>query len=89
MSIENTFKFHTGISDDEKEKPKRFHTPSDDCIKEMMKKKNSKNTDNNTNFAIRVLESFCRETHTSSTNDINNSNLDILLTFNEKVSITH
>ena len=52
--------------------------PSGDHIKEMTKKKNSKNTENNTNFALRVLVSFCKETHTSFT-DINNSNLDVLL----------
>ena len=78
MNIETTFRFHTGISHDEEEQPKRFLVPSDDHIKEMTKKKNSKNTENNTNFALRVLESFCKETHTSFT-DINNSNLDVLL----------
>ena len=78
MNIETTFRFHTGISHDEEEQPKRFLVPSGDHIKEMTKKKNSKNTENNTNFALRVLESFCNETHTSFT-DINNSNLDVLL----------
>ena len=66
MNIETTFRLHTGISHDEEEQPKRFVVPSDDHIKEMTKKKNSKNTENNTNF------------HTSFT-DINNSNLDVLL----------
>ena len=75
MNIETTFRFHTGISHDEEEQPKRFVVPSDDHIKEMTKKKNSKNTENNTNFALRVLESFCKKTHTSFTD----SNLDVLL----------
>ena len=42
MNIETTFRFHTGISHDEEEQPKRFLVPSGDHIKEMTKKKNSK-----------------------------------------------
>ena len=38
MNIETTFRFHSGISHDEEEQPKRFLVPSGDHIKDQKEK---------------------------------------------------
>ena len=53
---QRNFNFQTGISGNENQ---RFALPSEVEVKEMILKKNAKNTDQNTSYALRILKDFC------------------------------
>eukprot|EP00111_Clytia_hemisphaerica_P010449 TCONS_00030516-protein len=68
------FNFNTGISSN----GSRFAELTDQQIETMMEKKNAKNTDQNTSYAVRILEAFCKHAKTSY-KGITSSELDKLL----------
>uniref|UniRef100_A0A7M5UHB0 Uncharacterized protein n=1 Tax=Clytia hemisphaerica TaxID=252671 RepID=A0A7M5UHB0_9CNID len=74
MADLKNFNFNTGISSN----GSRFAELTDQQIETMMEKKNAKNTDQNTSYAVRILEAFCKHAKTSY-KGITSSELDKLL----------